>query len=290
MHYCLSAWLLIPFWMVDGWLLVVFDANFRLSRDQHYGSLSLSSPEFLRPLKKDSKTKGAVNLYPLAIWLWPLLRWLYSLVFMGNRCFSINYRNFRCGPVCWGMAGAVGITFAHELIHRKNVGKIAGEILLLSVTYHHWSVEHGRGIEMWVLQGASLPIGWELFCFFATLNVGGLRSALCIEAAKTQNKNVYRMGPGIVISGLILRLLLYIWYYPRSDGKRPWRSFIGFVDTQLEAVNYFDIMVLVGDKSYLTVLSAFRRSILGTIAAGSRRIFLQIFNGIGSSSSSKRTI
>ena len=43
------------------------------------------------------------------------------------------------------IAGTIGITFAHELVHRPGAFELAlGEILLASTSYAHFAIEHVR--------------------------------------------------------------------------------------------------------------------------------------------------
>ena len=145
------------------------------------------------------------------------------------------------------MAGAVGITFAHELIHRKKRWeRIAGEILLLSVTYHHWSVEHVQGHHRNVgtpKDPATARLGESFFAFLPRSIFGGLRSALCIEAAKAQRQKRLPYGPRnryfwpdsavvAVYFGII---------HARMESGHVALWFISFIAIlQLEAVNYFE--------------------------------------------------
>ena len=202
------------------------------------------------PLKKgQAKTGGASHLFPLAIWLWPLTQMAFILWCLRvSSDGSLSIIEILGVVLSVGvMAGAVGITFAHELIHRKKRWeRIAGEILLLSVTYHHWSVEHVQGHHRNVgtpKDPATARLGESFFAFLPRSIFGGLRSALCIEAAKAQRQKRLPYGPrNRVISGLILQLLLYILVLSTLGWKAAVALlFISFIAIlQLEAVNYFE--------------------------------------------------
>jgi len=84
----------------------------------------------------------------LATWLWPLLQFAV----LGWMLWEI-----RAGRLVWndaiglglalGLAtGGVGITDAHELVHRRAWWeRFLGQALLASVTYHHFYIEHVFG-------------------------------------------------------------------------------------------------------------------------------------------------
>ncbi len=87
-----------------------------------------------------------INMLP--VWLWPLVQWAliaWVLWEIGRE---------RLTPLeAIGMAlsvgfvtGAVGFTAAHELIHRRALAeRWLGQILLTSVTFDHYSIEHVFG-------------------------------------------------------------------------------------------------------------------------------------------------
>ena len=237
------GWWMGGYWTFSTPIFVYLVINIM---DQVIPKLSRNSS----PLEKgQAETGGAVNLYPLAIWLWPLAQVAFILWCLWvSSDASLSIIEILGVVLSVGvMAGAVGITFAHELIHRKKRWeRIAGEILLLSVTYHHWSVEHVQGHHRNVgtpKDPATARLGESFFAFLPRSIFGGLRSALCIEAAKAQRRKRLPYGPrNRVISGLILQSLLYILALATLGWKAAVAllliSFIAIL--QLEAVNYFE--------------------------------------------------
>jgi len=81
--------------------------------------------------------------------------------------------------------GAIGITFAHELIHRPGAFERAlGEVLLASVSYTHFAIEHVYGHHRHVAtprDPATARFGESVYTFYPRTVFGSLASALRIE-------------------------------------------------------------------------------------------------------------
>jgi len=81
--------------------------------------------------------------------------------------------------------GAIGMAVAHELIHRRHGYERAfGAILLASVTYPHFAIEHVKGHHRHVgtpRDPATARLGESLYRFVPRSVVGGLISAWQIE-------------------------------------------------------------------------------------------------------------
>ena len=81
--------------------------------------------------------------------------------------------------------GAIGITFAHEMVHQRNRWeRLAGELLLVSVGYGHFATEHVHGHHVTVATPGD-PVtarkGQGFYSFFPRAVLLGLRSAWAIE-------------------------------------------------------------------------------------------------------------
>ena len=89
--------------------------------------------------------------------------------------------------------GAVGITVAHEFIHRsRRWERGCGVALLASVWYAHFRIEHVQGHHATVAtphDPATARRGQSVYSFWAQSVIGGLRSAWRIEARRLE-----RMG------------------------------------------------------------------------------------------------
>jgi alkane 1-monooxygenase len=86
------------------------------------------------------------------------------------------------------MGGAVGITFAHELVHRRQPFERAlGEILLASVSYTHFAIEHVHGHHRHVAtppDPATARVGESFYRFLPRTFVGSLTSAWQLEVER----------------------------------------------------------------------------------------------------------
>lgn len=84
--------------------------------------------------------------------------------------------------------GAMGITVAHELVHRTSrLDRFLGQLLLLLVGYMHWGIEHVAGHHKWVAtprDPATSRRGESVFAFVVRSVVGSYRSAVEIERTR----------------------------------------------------------------------------------------------------------
>jgi len=83
--------------------------------------------------------------FRLILFLWVPLQF----VFVFKSCMkasSMNWGNFLISSVIAGCVSSSGINVSHEFLHRRNkVEFFAGELLLISVCYGHFSIEHIYG-------------------------------------------------------------------------------------------------------------------------------------------------
>jgi alkane 1-monooxygenase len=91
--------------------------------------------------------------------------------------------------ICVGVTtGGIGITFAHELIHRAGrFERLLGELLLGSVCYLHWSIEHVFGHHRYVgtpRDPETARAGESSYAFLRRSVVGGFRTAWEFERAR----------------------------------------------------------------------------------------------------------
>jgi alkane 1-monooxygenase len=85
-------------------------------------------------------------------------------------------------------AGAIGMTFAHELVHRPSrAERLLGDLLLLSATYPHFAIEHVHGHHRHVAtprDPATARYGESLYAFLPRTVFGSVASAWRIEARR----------------------------------------------------------------------------------------------------------
>ena len=110
-----------------------------------------------------------------------------------------------------GLSGAVAIVVAHELMHRSSAleARLA-EVLMASVSYTHFCVEHVHGHHKRVAtpeDPATARHGESLYAFFPRTLVGSWRSAWAIEAARASRAG---RGPWSPHNRLVLYLLAQV--------------------------------------------------------------------------------
>ena len=92
------------------------------------------------------------------------------------------------------MTAAGGINIAHELMHRKDPRERAlAEILMGSVTYTHFCIEHVYGHHRHVatpLDAASSRYGETVYAFLPRTIFGGLKSAWSIEQERARKQGI----------------------------------------------------------------------------------------------------
>jgi alkane 1-monooxygenase len=88
--------------------------------------------------------------------------------------------------------GAIGITFAHELIHRTDrLERLLGEVLLAGVGYTHFAIEHVHGHHRHVAtprDPASARLGEPFYRFVPRSVAGGLLGAWRIEVQRLRRR------------------------------------------------------------------------------------------------------
>ncbi len=115
-----------------------------------------------------------------------------------------------------GVTGSQGITFAHELGHSKSkLDRFGGWLLMGSVLYSHFMVEHYRGHHPRAAtfdDPASARHGESLWRFLPRTLVGSWRSAWALEAQRLQQfKRGWRSSPllwATLLQGVGLAALL----------------------------------------------------------------------------------
>ena len=145
------------------------------------------------------------------------------------------------------LCGAIGITVAHEFIHRSNrIERGIGVALLSSVWYAHFRIEHVQGHHANVgtpLDPATARRGQSVYSFWAQSVIGGVQSAWQIEA-----RRLARMGLGV--ASLRNRMIGYaflqtaitvgiaVWLGPIGLAAFAGQAIIAF--SLLEVVNYIE--------------------------------------------------
>jgi alkane 1-monooxygenase len=88
-------------------------------------------------------------------------------------------------------SGGFGIVVAHELMHQRRLERFLSRVLMSSVSYAHFCIEHVQGHHVRVAtpaDPASAPFGQGFYCFLLRTTVGSWRSAWRIEADRLRRK------------------------------------------------------------------------------------------------------
>ncbi len=111
---------------------------------------------------------------------------------------------FATGPMQWyektgflmsiaNITGGIGITVAHELGHKQTaIEQFYAKVLLMTVSYMHFFIEHNRGHHVWVAtpkDPATSRKGENFYAFYVRTVIGSFRSAWHIETNRLEKKN-----------------------------------------------------------------------------------------------------
>jgi alkane 1-monooxygenase len=144
-------------------------------------------------------------------------------------------------------ASSIGITVAHELIHRKQFGyRALGIWNLFLVSYGHFYVEHIKGHHRYVgtpLDPATSKKNETIYAFFLRTITGQFKSALNIEANRLRKEKKSAFG----LSNFVVTItILEIIFMASLSFFINWKAGIGFFISSyiaiiiLEYINYIE--------------------------------------------------
>jgi len=145
-------------------------------------------------------------------------------------------------------SGALGINVSHELIHRVNnrFEPFLGRIMLATVWYLHWAIEHVRGHHRTVAtpsDPATARRGESFYAFWPRTVVGGFRSAVRIEADRLarQGKKPGRLRNAVYRYVVLeLALVAALWWFLGFGAVLFFLAQSLIAVSLLEAVNYLE--------------------------------------------------
>jgi alkane 1-monooxygenase len=158
---------------------------------------------------RDSPEWAFNRWFRLVTWIWVplqagLLLWVLRTV---QRQHLTGYELIGAALSMGAVSGAIGMTVAHELIHRRAAGERAlGDILLALASYPHFAIEHVHGHHRHVAtprDPATARYGESLYGFLPRTLAGSLRSAWHLEVERLARRN---HGPWSPIN----RMLRYV--------------------------------------------------------------------------------
>lgn len=144
--------------------------------------------------------------------------------------------------------GGVGIVVAHELVHRINnrLEPLLGRILLMTVYYMHWGIEHVAGHHRMVStpeDPSSSRKGESFYAFWPRTVFGTVRSSTRIYAQQQRRKGRSPLDPRNpllqdLILPLVLGLVLGLIFGPLAAAFFFGQAVVAF--SLLELVNYVE--------------------------------------------------
>jgi len=208
-------------------------------------------------------TDKQVKEHPLRDWrfrvplfLWTIIEIVSTALTLGIVCdpkAKLRIRDRLGATLMLGIFnGALGITYAHELLHKRDfLGKLAGNALLANVCYVHWADEHTIGHHNNVStpdDPASARLGQSVYEFIPQTLIGTLKSAWSLEKKRLDKDGKPRWWlthRNKVLSGFIASLVWALCIAKMTKRRVP--SILGAFALQsaagvllLEWVNYIE--------------------------------------------------
>ena len=144
-------------------------------------------------------------------------------------------------------AGAIGITFAHELVHRSRPFERAlGEILLASVSYTHFAIEHVHGHHRQVgtpHDPATARLGQSFYRFLPRTLVGSVCSAWRLEVERLARRGRGAFSPGNrMLRYALTQAVIYgvVWRVYGAAGVAIFAGQAVVAFSLLEVINYIE--------------------------------------------------
>jgi alkane 1-monooxygenase len=227
-----GPWTLIPIVLLLG-VLPLLD---------YIGGLNLENPG-------EDESLAANPWFRLITWAWTAVQPVMILWVLGAaRSGRLSALEIVGITASLGMiTGSIGITFAHELVHRSaRFERALGEIVLATTSYTHYAIEHVYGHHRHVgtpLDSATARYGESLFHFIPRSVFGGAQSAWRFETARL----LKRGRPWWHASNRMLRYgVTQLVLYPVIFGIFGWRGLAVFAGQAalaiglVETINYVE--------------------------------------------------
>lgn len=145
------------------------------------------------------------------------------------------------------VSATIGITFAHELMHRTGrLDRALAEVLMASVGYTWFCIEHVHGHHKRVAtpdDPASSRLGESLYAFLPRSLIGGFRSAWSIERGRVARRKLAWWDLRNRITRYALGLAALQVGIAATLGGLGWLAWLGqavLAVVFLEAINYIE--------------------------------------------------
>jgi len=166
------------------------------------------------PTKEESKELERRLDFRAITWAWVPVQFfliLFGSAFIGRYWDSLTWIEVVGVVLSIGLnSGGVGITVAHELIHKQNTTEpFLGKLLLMSSCYLHFFIEHLQGHHKRVAteeDPATSRLGESLYSFLPRSIIGSFLSAWDIEMKRLRKQSLPLFSP---FHNQMLQFLLY---------------------------------------------------------------------------------
>jgi alkane 1-monooxygenase len=204
--------------------------------------------------KEQEKLLSEQKYYRFITFIWVYVQWAmllwacYVVAFTTWR--PLDLVGFTLGIAC--VLGGIGITVAHELGHKNTkIEQFYSQVLLLSVSYMHFFIEHNQGHHVHVatpLDPATSRKGENVYAFWLRSVVGSYRSAWKIENDRLRRAQLPFYHNRMIYYTLLPLLLATCLYaiFSWISGENRWQVPLFFVIQSilsfslLELVNYIE--------------------------------------------------
>ncbi len=160
----------------------------------------------------------------------------------------ISARDLLLVTISIGIAnGMLCVPVAHELMHRRGrLDRAAADVLMLSVSYPHFSIEHVHGHHRRVAtpaDPATARLGESFYAFYPRTLAGSVESAWRIERARLRRRQLPEWGAAnrMLRYALLLTavyILIALFFGPPGVAFFAVQSVIAF--STLEMINYVE--------------------------------------------------
>lgn len=200
--------------------------------------------------------------FRLAVYLWPPIQ-LSLLVWGAYRVSAESIGSIRLTGLLasLGLVAAGGINCSHELLHRRSTAeRLLADLLLCSVCYGHFSIEHARGHHFRVAtpdDPATLRFGESFYKFLPRTIFGGFLSAWRLEGSRLKaihhpRLSVHNRIIWYAVVQALFPVVLGVVFGARAVGLFYFQSFCAVVLVeQVNAIEHYGLMrKLRADGSY----------------------------------------
>lgn len=209
----------------------------------------LLGPDRANPSLEELERLRKSGVFRYLLYLWVPVQ-LALVVWGGFVASSGELESIALLGFVWSVGlctGAVGITVAHELVHgASRVERALGKLLLMTVSYVHFAIEHVEGHHRRVATSsdpASAPPGRSFYAFYPRSVLGGFRSAWHLEKKRLATSGlafwtIRNHMLVLIVSQLLLAIALGLVFGSRAVAFFLAQSVVAF--SLLEIVNYIE--------------------------------------------------